>query len=58
MTWKLVANPNSYVYLINGTLAILICKYISGLSWIYDSLYLIGCIVAFSLYCAVNFKRK
>lgn len=113
MPWKLVANPNSYVYLINGTLAvllgpitgicmaaywvqyktklkvadlyiqdkgdyyyhngwniraisilictslaILICKYISGLAWIYDSSYLIGCIVAFSLYCVVNLKRK
>lgn len=109
MPWRLMANPNSYVYFINGTLAVLLgpitgicmatywiqyktklkvsdlyiqdkgdyyyykgwnisaisilgctsvlifaCKYINGLLWIYDSSYLIGCILTFSLYCGVN----
>ena len=51
-------NIRAISILICTSLAILICKYINGLAWIYDSSYLIGCIVAFSLYCAVNLKRK
>lgn len=109
MPWRLMANPNSYVYVINGTLAVLLgpitgicmaaywiqyttklkvadlyiqdkglyyynkgwnisaisilictsliifmCNYINGLEWIYDSSYLIGCILTFILYSVVS----
>lgn len=105
LPWRLMSNPNSYVYVINGTLAVLlgpitgiclacywiqyktklnfvdlyvqdkgnhyykngwnitaistlfvvsilifICKYVPFLMWIYDSSYVIGCIVSFLLY--------
>ena len=36
------------------SLLIFACKYINGLLWVYDSSYLIGCILTFSLYCGVN----